>query len=112
MKIKLISISAALLLLMSLVPQSANAAKAQKTQKMKRYTVTMQKAHLPVAPNKGTDDYRCFLLDPKVTEELQKSFRFYVWDHLSGQVRWMCSWDTTEQDVDDFISAIKSTLGK
>jgi threonine aldolase len=51
-------------------------------------------------------------LDPKVTEELQKSFRFYVWDHLTGQVRWMCSWDTTEQDVDDFISAIKSTLGK
>ena len=29
----------------------------------------MQKAHLPVAPNKGTDDYRCFLLDPKVTED-------------------------------------------
>ena len=69
MKIKLISISAALLLLASLIPQSANAAKAQKNQKMKRYTVTMQKAHLPVAPNKGTDDYRCFLLDPKVTED-------------------------------------------
>jgi hypothetical protein len=66
MKIKFISISAALLLLMSLVPQSASAVKAQK---MKRYTVTMQKAHLPVAPNKGTDDYRCFLLDPKVTED-------------------------------------------
>lgn len=69
MKIKLISISAALLLLASLIPQSASAAKAQKNQKMKRYTVTMQKAHLPVAPNKGTDDYRCFLLDPKVTED-------------------------------------------
>jgi hypothetical protein len=66
MKIKFLSISAALLLLVSLMPQSANAAKAPK---MKRYTVTMQKAHLPVAPNNGTDDYRCFLLDPKVSED-------------------------------------------
>ena len=50
-------------------------------------------------------------LDPKVTEELQKSFRFYVWDHLTGQVRWMCSWDTTEQDVDDFVAAVKKAVG-
>jgi threonine aldolase len=49
-------------------------------------------------------------LDPKVTEELQKSFRFYVWDHLTGQVRWMCSWDTTEGDVDDFVASLKNTL--
>lgn len=51
-------------------------------------------------------------LDANVTEELQKSFRFYVWDHLTGQVRWMCSWDTTEQDVDDFVAALKSILKK
>lgn len=50
------------------------------------------------------------ILDPKVTEELQKDFRFYVWDHLTGQVRWMCSWDTTEQDVDNFVAAIKKAL--
>lgn len=51
------------------------------------------------------------ILAEKVTEELQENFRFYVWDHLTGQVRWMCSWDTTEQDVDDFIAAIKKALG-
>ncbi|MEY4311260.1 MAG: hypothetical protein RLZZ571_30, partial [Actinomycetota bacterium] len=50
------------------------------------------------------------ILDPKVTEELQKSFRFYVWDHLTGQVRWMCSWDTTTDDVDSFITAIKKAI--
>ncbi|MEN9741389.1 MAG: hypothetical protein RIR66_345, partial [Actinomycetota bacterium] len=50
------------------------------------------------------------ILDPKVTEELQKSFRFYVWDHLTGQVRWMCSWDTTTEDVDSFIAAIKKAI--
>jgi threonine aldolase len=50
-------------------------------------------------------------LEQKVTEELQKNFRFYVWDHLTGQVRWMCSWDTTEQDIDDFVAAIKKAVG-
>ena len=54
------------MLLVSLMPQTAGAATAPK---IKRYTVTMTKAHLPVAPNNGTDDYRCFLLDPKVTQD-------------------------------------------
>jgi len=66
MKAKTLSIAAALVLLMSLVPTASHAATAQK---MKRYTVTMIKAHLPAAPNNGTDDYRCFLLDPKITQE-------------------------------------------
>ncbi|MBM3722339.1 MAG: monooxygenase [Actinobacteria bacterium] len=35
----------------------------------KKYSVEMSKAHLPKAPPGGTDDYRCFLLDPKVTED-------------------------------------------
>ena len=41
-----------------------------------------------------------------VTASLQKDFRFYVWNHRTGEVRWMCSWDTSEADVDEFISAI------
>ena len=50
------------------------------------------------------------VLPADVTERLQKSFRFYVWDHLTGQVRWMCSWDTTEKDVDDFVAAIRKEM--
>ncbi|MDP5088628.1 MAG: hypothetical protein NWP41_08040, partial [Ilumatobacteraceae bacterium] len=57
----------AAVLLISLAPQSASSASAQS--KTKKYTVTMKKAHLPSAPKNGTDDYRCFLLDPKVTED-------------------------------------------
>jgi len=37
--------------------------------KGKIYSVQMAKAHLPVAPKNGYDDYRCFLLNPKVTED-------------------------------------------
>ena len=29
------------------------------------------------------------------TEALQREFPFYVWDEHAGEVRWMCSWDTT-----------------
>lgn len=33
-------------------------------------------------------------------------FVFYVWDEATGEVRWMCSWDTTEADVDAFVAAV------
>ncbi|CAM5243162.1 hypothetical protein SALBM217S_06457 [Streptomyces griseoloalbus] len=34
-----------------------------------------------------------------VSERLQKRFRFYFWDEAAGDVRWMCAFDTTEDDV-------------
>jgi threonine aldolase len=37
---------------------------------------------------------------------LQAEFPFYTWDDRSGEVRWMCSWDTTEGDVDAFAARI------
>jgi threonine aldolase len=50
------------------------------------------------------------MLPATATEELQAEFPFYVWDDGTGEVRWMCSWDTTEDDVDDFSSAIRALL--
>jgi threonine aldolase len=41
---------------------------------------------------------------------LQDRFAFYVWDERISEVRWMCSWDTTEDDVDTFAAAIRETL--
>jgi len=52
------------------------------------------------------------ILPPEVTERLQKRFRFYVWDPATGEVRWMCSWDTTEDDVGLFSSAIAEEMAK
>jgi threonine aldolase len=43
-------------------------------------------------------------------EPLQNVAKFYVWDHMINQVRWMCSWDTTQSDVDNFVAAVKSEL--
>lgn len=46
------------------------------------------------------------ILPAAVTERLREKFHFYVWNHITGEVRWMCSWDTTEDDVDSFVAAI------
>jgi threonine aldolase len=46
------------------------------------------------------------ILPPGAAEALQRDFKFYVWDEHTGEVRWMCSWDTTEEDVDAFVAAI------
>jgi threonine aldolase len=45
-------------------------------------------------------------------EPLQAVAKFYVWDHMTNQVRWMCSWDTTQADVDNFVAAVKTQLAK
>ena len=50
------------------------------------------------------------ILPGKSIEPLQQVAKFYVWDHTINQARWMCSWDTTAQDVTDFVAAIKSEL--
>lgn len=45
-----------------------------------------------------------------VADRLRERFRFYDWDRAAGQVRWMCSFDTTEADVDSFVAALHEEL--
>lgn len=47
-----------------------------------------------------------------VGERLQKRFRFYFWDESAGEVRWMCSFDTQEADVDAFVAALREEMGR
>ena len=37
---------------------------------------------------------------------------FWDWDESIGQVRWMTSWDTTEEDVDRFVAGVLYFLGE
>lgn len=46
------------------------------------------------------------ILPEGVADRLRESFRFYDWDAASGEVRWMCSFDTTEEDVDALVAAV------
>ena len=43
-------------------------------------------------------------------ESRRQRVRFYHWDRAGGVVRWMCSWDTIESDVDGFVTAIREEL--
>lgn len=49
-------------------------------------------------------------LPAEATERLQRDWRFYVWDASTGEVRWMCSWDTDPDDVDRFAAAVREVL--
>jgi threonine aldolase len=50
-------------------------------------------------------------LPPTAAAALQARFPFYVWDEASGEVRWMCAWDTTAEDVDAFVGALRAAVG-
>ena len=52
------------------------------------------------------------ILPPGAAETLQREFKFYVWNEHTGEVRWMCSWDTTEEDVDAFVEAIQGVASR
>ena len=45
-----------------------------------------------------------------VADRVREDFRFYDWDAARGEVRWMCSFDTTAQDVDDLIAALRAAI--
>ncbi len=49
-------------------------------------------------------------LPPPVTRSLQEHYPFHVWDERSGVVRWMTSFDTTEEDVDAFVALVAATM--
>lgn len=64
-----------------------------------------------VSITQSVDANAVFAILPKhVTERLQEKFHFYTWNHLTGEVRWMCSWDTTEADVDAFVAAVANEM--
>ncbi|MEV0163459.1 threonine aldolase family protein [Nonomuraea fuscirosea] len=50
------------------------------------------------------------VLPRDAAERLRKRFRFYTWDESTGEVRWMCAFDTTEEDVDAFAAALAEEL--
>ena len=52
------------------------------------------------------------VVPPEVTAELQKRWHFYVWNEATGEVRWMCSWDTTPEDVDEFAADLRAALAE
>ena len=50
------------------------------------------------------------ILDNAAADQIREKVRFYDWDRARGEVRWMCSFDTTEEDIDRFVGLIREAL--
>ena len=49
-------------------------------------------------------------LPNKVWNALLDDYFFYLWDEATDVVRWMCSFDTTEEDIYNLVQALKKRL--
>jgi threonine aldolase len=47
------------------------------------------------------------LIPPQSIPELQKEHFFYVWNDKTNEIRLMCSFDTTEDDVSNFVRKLR-----
>jgi threonine aldolase len=50
------------------------------------------------------------IVPKKYIARLQKEYFFYVWNEESSEVRLMTSFDTTEDDISDFVGLVKRVL--
>ncbi len=50
------------------------------------------------------------IIDPKLIPILQERFFFYIWDKATSEVRWTTSFDTTKEEIQDFVDFFKETI--
>lgn len=50
------------------------------------------------------------IVPPEIIPVLQQEYFFYIWNEETSEVRWMCSFDTTEEDIQKFVAKIKQCL--
>lgn len=60
---------------------------------------------------RSVDANAVFAIIPKYAiAPLQQKYPFYVWDDSTNELRWMCSFDTTFDEIEDFVTTLKSLL--
>jgi len=61
--------------------------------------------------NRSVDANAVFAIIPvEVIQSLRSRYPFYEWDAETHEQRWMCSFDTTEEEVNGFVNALKELL--
>jgi threonine aldolase len=50
-------------------------------------------------------------IPPAAIKKIQERYFFYPWIEEESVVRWMCSFDTTEEDVRQFVSFVAEAVG-
>ncbi|MBR5855697.1 MAG: aminotransferase class I/II-fold pyridoxal phosphate-dependent enzyme [Bacteroidales bacterium] len=78
---------------------------------MAKYLAELLKDIPEIQISKKVESNAVFAIIPKwLTEELQKKYYFYVWDEVTGEVRWMCSFNTQKENIEEFVADIKDLL--
>ncbi|MEN6453986.1 MAG: low specificity L-threonine aldolase [Prolixibacteraceae bacterium] len=64
-----------------------------------------------VTISRRTEANGVFVIIPeKVIRKLQEDYFFYVWDETRSEVRFVTSFDTTEEDIFGFVSALRKQM--
>jgi threonine aldolase len=50
------------------------------------------------------------ILPKEIIPLIRKEYFFYDWDEMKGEVRWMTSFDTAEEDIHNMVALLKSHL--
>jgi threonine aldolase len=48
------------------------------------------------------------VLAPGIADRVRQTHRFYDWNRATGEVRWVCAFDTTDDDVDGLVAAVRA----
>ena len=80
---------------------------------MAKYLEKLLKEIPQVQITQKVESNAVFAIIPKwLTEELLKKYYFYIWDEQTGEVRWMCSFNTQKENIEEFVADIKSLISK
>lgn len=52
------------------------------------------------------------IIDEKTKNKLLEKFFFYPWNNATNEVRWMTSFDTTEEDIESFCALLKQIMNE
>ncbi|MBN1142999.1 MAG: low specificity L-threonine aldolase [Bacteroidales bacterium] len=52
------------------------------------------------------------IIPERIIKPLMEQYFFYMWDESRNEVRWMTSFDTTEEDIEKFTSLLKRLLNR
>lgn len=50
------------------------------------------------------------IIPGEIIAEIQQEYFFYVWNEHTNEIRWMCSYDTTKEDVEEFAQLLKKKI--
>ncbi len=79
--------------------------------KMAKYLAESLKEIPQITISKKVESNAVFAILPEwLTTKLQEKYYFYTWNEHTGEVRWMCSFNTTKEDIDEFVAYTKQLI--